>query len=206
VGGGRGEPADPGRNGGPVPGPAGRRAQGYLPRDLRVPHRPGLRRSQHLRLLAGTKEIVVEADPTHILHAINSRAITRLAVPVGGRRPFDFVWPELIAFEERTTTVIGYDPSGVTPHGDITIRSRSEHVERNTAGVLDVVPRMKAWQDSTEPDHRRWVGSVGLRLSAVTPGETQRATHAHHTNVRDGLTIETYLSTDVEHALQRLVA
>lgn len=151
------------------------------------------------------KEVVVPNDPTHVIHAINERAITRLAVPVGEAKPFDFVWPELISFEERIRTVIGYSPDGVVAGGDVTIRASVESIEANTMATFDMLSKMNQWRDDETADVRRWVGHVGTRLGAVDAAVIDRAKVRHLANVHDRETVETYVKADVRYALQRLV-
>lgn len=151
------------------------------------------------------KEVVVESSPEKVLQAINDRAITRLAVPVGEARPYDFMFPERISVYDRVRTVVGYHPTGVTAGGDISIRATSAEVEDNTVATLDLLKVQEPLVHTDERDMRRWLGITNTRISAVTPLETQQAINLHQANVRDGLATESYLATDLDYALARLV-
>jgi hypothetical protein len=151
------------------------------------------------------KEVVVANHPASVLQAINDRAITRLAVPVGRVRSYNFMWPEWAAAKDRVRTVIGYHSSGVTPGADIRISATTAEVENNTQGSFDLLAEMKEYFDSDEPDSKRWIGHGMKRLAAVTAEQTQRARELHQVNVHNGLATESYLSTDLDYALGRLV-
>lgn len=151
------------------------------------------------------KEVVLSNDPTHVIHAINERAITRLAVPAGESQKVDYVWPELISFEERIRTVIGYSPDGAVSGGDVTIRASAELVEANTMATFDMLSKMNQWRNDETADVRRWVGHVGTRLGVVDAKTVELARTRHLANIHKGETVETYLKADIQYALQRLV-
>jgi hypothetical protein len=151
------------------------------------------------------KEVVVESNPAKVLQAINAHGITRLAVPAGPLKKFDFFWPEEIAFEDRIRTVIAYSADGRTPDADIEIRGVGDMPEENTKATLNIEPIIKQYQDTDLVDARRWLGHVVTRLSATTPDERQRANDLHNANIQDGVCVERFLRADQKYAMARLV-
>jgi hypothetical protein len=67
------------------------------------------------------KEVVVADDARAVLHAINDRGITRLAVPDGDPGQPDLDVAEVASARSRIVTCLAYDGSGRVRDGDVAI-------------------------------------------------------------------------------------
>lgn len=151
------------------------------------------------------KEIVVESHPAVVLQAVNDRAITRLAVPQGPERPYEFIWPEVASARDRIRTCVEYGPSGAVDGADVFIRGADPFVEENTAYNLDALPVLHSYAATELPDEIRWVGSAGARMNATTEAENALARQVHAAKVTDGNASESYRRSNLDTALARLV-
>ncbi|WP_141015438.1 hypothetical protein [Nocardioides sambongensis] len=152
------------------------------------------------------KEVVVDDEPAAIVQAINARGITRLAVPEGDVRPFEFIWPERAAAVDRISTVVAYSPGGHAADSDVKIRSLSPDLEFNPEKVFDVRDyALSLANDDATPDVRRFIGHAWARQFAVPDAAREAAEARFLANRIDGLTMESYRRADVEYALGRLV-
>ncbi|WP_176079802.1 hypothetical protein [Paraburkholderia tropica] len=153
-----------------------------------------------------TKEVFVESHPENVLMAINDRAITRLFVPDGEKKPFEFVFPEVIAFEDRIRSVFAYSLDGNVAGADVTISSDSPEVEDNTQGVFDIMNIVARYRHLDLPDPKRWIGHVERRLNVTTEQELARAKRIHDAKIVNGVTTESFRREDTKFALDRLIA
>lgn len=153
------------------------------------------------------KEIVVANDPVEVLHAINDRGITRLAVPDGAAHETAYIWPEKRAAQDRVETVVAYAAGGRVHDADIEIRSLSPDVEFNTEktfGIADFALSLTASESMTD-DERRFLGHSWARQFNVPASLREDARRRYEANLIDGLTTETYRMADVGFALSHLV-
>ena len=153
------------------------------------------------------KEVVVDNDPVNVLHAINDRAITRLAVPDSGAHDTEYIWAEQHAAEDRVETVIAYTADGRTRDADIEIRSLSPDVEFNTEKLFEIVDfslSLTGAPNMTD-DERRFVGHVWARQFTVRPEAREQAQRRYRANLVEGLSVETYRRADIGFALSHLV-
>jgi hypothetical protein len=169
------------------------------------------------------KEIFVEAEPTRVLHEINGRGITVLAVPEGQQRDHYFIYPEHRAFLWRTEAVLSYSAAGRVADPDVSIRSLDPELMTNTYGILDPVERYAELRAGFNADRtrvvaegytlegnilddlKRHVGQVDNRHYEVSPEERATAIAVKDALVTDGHLTETYRRRDLDYALQRLV-
>lgn len=168
------------------------------------------------------KDVVVEADPAKVLHAVNGHAITVLAVPEGAEREREFIWPEHRSFLWRTESVFSYSPTGRVDHHDVLLESLSDELESNVDGMLDPVKRVEEYRafnaDRTEleaegmvytgntlDDVKRFLADVDGRNFEVTQEERTAAIAARAAVRVDGRSIETYRRREANYALRRLV-
>jgi hypothetical protein len=170
----------------------------------------------------GYKEVFVEADSVRVLHEINGRGITILAVPEGDETRHHFIWPEYRTFLWRTESVFSYSASGRVPDPDVSIRSLHSEPVANTNGMLAPLKRVAksrafnadrtqlvkdgyVYEGNELDDLVRFVADVDARQYEV-PAEVQAAAvAAREAIVTDGHATETYRRRDADYALRRLV-
>jgi hypothetical protein len=124
------------------------------------------------------KEVVVPADPTRILEAINDRAITRLVVEDGEPGAPDFEREALASARARIVTCLAYSPTGRVADADVRIAANEV-----TEGYV---------QEVLEADAN---GSSGAR---------RRTLAARQELFEDGVPVETYRRIGLDEALARL--
>lgn len=168
------------------------------------------------------KEVLVEGDPSRVLHEVNGRGITILAVPEGPEQPVEYIWPEYRTFLWRTEAVFSYSPSGQTANPDVVIRSTTAEIESNVDGLLDPVTRVQPFRafnaDRTSveaegmvlegnalDDLKRFLADVDGRHYEVTDGTRTAAIAARASSRTNGLSTESYRQRDPLYALRRLV-
>nr|WP_218681418.1 hypothetical protein [Rhodococcus qingshengii] len=152
------------------------------------------------------KEVVVDNDPVKVLHALNDRGITRLAVPDGTARLTEYLWPELHAAQDRIQTVVAYSAGGQTERADVELKSLSRDVEFNTETAFDIVDFSLSLTGSPNltDDERRFVGHVWSRQFNNAPSAREEARLRYEANRTGGLSVETYRREDVAFALSHL--
>ncbi|WP_324910594.1 hypothetical protein [Baekduia sp.] len=160
------------------------------------------------------KEVVVDADPRAVMHAVNARGITRLAVPDGVPRDHSLLWPERNSATNRIRSAWAYAADGAVRDGEIVIAGTRPATEENAEGALD----MEAYVDAAlgadgalieqlraDHDFTRWVAAVRERLEEVPPAVRRRVADTYRARRRDGLSTQRYRQVDLELALARLV-
>jgi hypothetical protein len=90
------------------------------------------------------KEVFLEpSSPVHVLEAINSHAITRLAVPDGPAGPLaplgwgPSTWAERHAALDRIASCFAYEPGGHVDAPEIVLRSSAPEPEENAGASFD---------------------------------------------------------------------
>lgn len=168
------------------------------------------------------KQITVEAEPTRVLHEINARGVTILAVPEGREEEPYFIWPEHRAFLWRTECVFSYSASGRVAEPDISIGSLHPEAVKNTYSILDPVERVAVFRDFNEDrteitaegvtyrgneldDLKRFLGVVDATELEVSAQERAAAVAVKDASLTDGQVTETYRRRDAGYALRRLV-
>lgn len=169
------------------------------------------------------KETLVEAEPTRVLHEINAKGITVLAVPEGEEREVRYIWPEHRAFLWRMEGVLSYSPDGRVAEPDVQLRSLDPELVRNTYAILDPVDRYREMREHFNEDRtaltyegftydgnvlddlKRHVGVVDTRQYEVSAEERAAATAVKDAQLTDGHVTETFRRRDVDYALRRLV-
>lgn len=159
------------------------------------------------------KEVFLDADPRHVLDAINDRGITRLAVPDGPSVPVEHEYKEPAAARDRIESVFVYSATGRVNLPDITIAGIRPEVEANPRDALDpesmcaevLAPDFKRL---TTPDQvllqREWARLVLQRADEAQDGlELARSRRAALEDA--GVLCETYRRGSVDEALTRLV-
>ncbi len=133
------------------------------------------------------KEVVVSsATPIALLTAVNSRGVSRLAVPARADGRMERLedgpstWSEQQSARDRIASCYAYDPAGEVPSADMRIWSTDPRVEENTTNTFTLVERVQSVLDSTDPtsydgrDAYRWAVRVRERAHEV-PRLTQSA-------------------------------
>ena len=102
----------------------------------------GLGECMMLDFVPSRKEVIVDADPTALIEAINDRAITRLAVPQGEPRDLDlpgqYGWSERQSAEDRIASAYLYSPTGRVDDADLVLRATSTRTEDNCEQTVNV--------------------------------------------------------------------
>jgi hypothetical protein len=83
------------------------------------------------------KEVLVPNDPAVILEELNTRGITRLAVPDGSVTPVDHFYKEPASATERIVSSFAYSPSGRVRGADIQITANNKRAVSNTNMTLN---------------------------------------------------------------------
>lgn len=173
-----------------------------------------------LDFVPSRKEVVVDADPTALVEAINDRAITRLAVPQGEPRNLDlprqYGWSERQSAEDRISSAYVYSPTGRVRDADLILRATSTRTEDNCDQTVNVESLLVDIEGKTDEeltalaatlppysgfphvrpycltDHLVTVATSRARLSEV-PDDIRAAIWAGRTALRDnGLAVESY--------------
>lgn len=171
------------------------------------------------------KEVRVPAhDHIALLEAINSRGITRLALPDGpiGRieslKSGPSTWADLRSATARLTSCFAYSADGDVAGADVVIRSQHPRIEENANDTLDPLTMIKELVEASpkkfianlpgpsEPvDVYRWVNLVGQRLGEIPEATRAAITKARAERIRSngGVSSESYrrLSTNDAFAL-----
>ena len=186
-----------------------------------------------LDFVPSRKEVIVDADQTAIIEAINDRAITRLAVPQGVPRdidlPHQYGWSERQSAEDRITSGYVYSPTGRVDDANLTLRATSRLTEDNCKQTVDVESLVidierKTDEEITalaaslppysqfshvEPyclqDHLTTVSTSRNRLAEVPDDVRATIWEARRALYDDGLAVESYRRIAPTEALQHLM-
>jgi hypothetical protein len=157
------------------------------------------------------KEVFLGDAAEDVLEAINSHAITHLAVPNGPPNPTEHRFKEPAAAFDRLERCFVYDPSGRVAGGEIAIRALHESLWRdvdyvidsnsgNEAGAADLLPADPIRQRSSIEYLRR----LRERRDEVSPNDRALAA-MRRLALRDGTTlVETFRNVAAGEALDRL--
>jgi hypothetical protein len=163
----------------------------------------GERLGDHSRLdiWPAHKEVVVPADPTEVLRAINDRAITRLAVPEGDPRPAELGPEELASARARIRTCLTYSPSGRVADGDVRVAANAV-----VAGYVETTldPEGRAAELRARGAHAR-AAEVEARGDEIPPERRARIMADREALLEDGVPVETYGRVELDEALALLV-
>jgi len=116
----------------------------------------GLGECMMLDFVPSRKEVIVDADSTALIEAINDRAITRLAVPQGQPRnldlPHQYGWSERQSAEDRIASAYVYSPTGRVDNADLVLRATSTRTEDNCEQTVDVEPLLADIERKTDEE------------------------------------------------------
>lgn len=172
------------------------------------------------------KEVLVPTgQPISLLEALNTTAITRLALPEGTTGAMKDIetgittWADKSSFCDRTRSVFVYDPSGLTHRPDVSLASSDSRVQENVMGTLFPVDVATDLLDeiaqggsvnlpglSVTADIVKWGQRVRLRGQEVSPETRDIAAAAYQQRLQnDGRRVfETYRRISTEDALVRI--
>lgn len=174
------------------------------------------------------KEIFVRGgDPVEMLAAINTCAITRLAIPDGPVADLEHLeagvntWSDIRSATERLVSCFAYSADGQTANSDVILRSSHPNIEDNVLYTLDPLAYAKPMIEAPEesfleglpplskaPDLFRWVNLTGERLHEIS--DDLRATMASERAARiaqnNGYTVETHRRITTAEALGMISA
>ena len=169
------------------------------------------------------KEVVTGPTAEDVLDAIHDRAITRLAVPDGTRRPVEHRLKEPAAARDRVASSFVYSPTGLVDDADVTIAASDPRTAENTEHVLDpnrfvqMIDNAEKMVASTPEGESPLIDprqmALGLetkqrvfdRWHEVSDAARIRATEERRALMREGVLTESYRRISVEEALERLV-
>jgi hypothetical protein len=166
------------------------------------------------------KEVFVESSrPWELLTAINSRAITRLALPdvppgeLSQLSAGPSTWAELGCARDRLASCFVYSASGQVAEADVVLRELGPRAQENTDWTLDPIPPLEALAlpaggepPALDEDYYRWADLVREREHEV-PSDVMAAVRAQRTERRTrdgGRTIETVRRVSIDQALELL--
>lgn len=160
------------------------------------------------------KELFLAGGAAEVLEAINSHAITHLAVPAGPPQATAHRFKEPATALDRLERCFLYDPSGRVSDGEITIRALHPSLWADVDYVIDVRSgeERTAIPDNlnTDPIQQQSMSEYLRRLRGRRDEVTadDRALAARHRSaLRAGPTlVETFKGATVEAALARLAA
>ena len=160
------------------------------------------------------KELFLAGDAAGVLEAINSHAITHLAVPAGPLQATTHRFKEPATALDRLERCFLYDPCGRVSDGEITIRALHPSLWADVDYVIDVhsgeertaIPDNSTTDPIQQQSMREYLRRLLERRDEVTAVDRALAAR-HRVALRSGLTLaETFKSATVETALARLAA
>lgn len=174
------------------------------------------------------KEVLVPTrQPIGLLEALNTTAITRLALPqrlTGAIKDIETgitSWADKSSFYDRTQSVFLYSPSGLTHRPDVSLASNDPRVQENVMGTLypvnvatDLIDEIARGGSVNLPGHSvttdivKWGHRVRSRDQEVTPETRDVVAAAYQQRLEDGgrRVLETYRRISTEEALVRIAA
>jgi hypothetical protein len=193
----------------------------------------GLGECMMLDFVPSRKEVIVDADPTALIEAINDRAITRLAVPQGKPRildlPHQYGWSERQSAEDRIASAYAYSPTGRVDDADLVLSATSTRTEDNCARTVNVESLLADIERQTDEeitalaatlppysrfphvrpycleDHLATVATSRQRLAEVPDATRTAIWEARKALRNNGLAVETYRRITPTEALRLLM-
>jgi hypothetical protein len=147
------------------------------------------------------KEVVVPADPSEVLRAVNDRAITRLVVEEGDPRDGELDAEELASARARIRTCLAYSASGRVADADVRVAANPV-VEGYVNTTLD--PEGRAADLRARGADAR-AGEVAAHGDEIPPEQRSRIKREREGLVEDGVPVETYRRIELDEALAQLV-
>jgi hypothetical protein len=155
------------------------------------------------------KEVFLGEDPCDVLDAINDKAITRLVVVDGPRRPVVHRSKERPTAIDRIASAFAYSASGSVDDADLEITGATRATEANPRNALDPSHLMKQHIANAKPGAKESDPAYGMRLHArqfeVTEQDRATARQRRRELLSDGTATESYRRLDVNTALDMLV-
>lgn len=154
------------------------------------------------------KEVFLPADPSAVLDAVNDKAVTRLLVPDGPRRPVTHRVKERPTARDRIVGAFAYSPSGVVRDPDVVVAGLSAQTEANARNTLDPSRLLRRMSVPRSANLKENDPAYGVRLRSrlnEAPEAARLAAQAHRDRIRvRGLVAESYRRIDTETALDML--
>jgi hypothetical protein len=155
------------------------------------------------------KEVFLGGDPCDVLDAINDKAITRLVVVDGPRRPVVHRSKERPTALDRITSAYAYSAQGSVADADVTISGLTRGTESNPRNALDPRQLMAQHIANARPGAKESDPAYGMRLHArrseVAEQDREVARLRRRAMVSDGVATESYRRVGVDAALDMLV-
>lgn len=172
------------------------------------------------------KEVFIEdAEPTALLAAINERAITRLALPVGptgdegALRAGPSTWAEQSSARQRLKSCFTYSPAGQVDDGDLTIRTDDQRLQENVHWTLypnealsnfSALPEVELLKALPGPsvaiDFDRYVDLVRQRALEIPEPVRKELIRLWSVDLAEATTTQAYQRITADAALARISA
>jgi hypothetical protein len=148
------------------------------------------------------KEVIVDADPEHILEAIDDRAISRLVVEDGSVGDWDVDGEALASARSRIVSCLAYAASGRVDRADVRIAT-NEVTEGYVEAILDPEARMERLRAEGDQGAAR-ADAIAVRAGEV-PAEVRRRIKRGRADLLEGdVPVETYRRIELDEALALL--